>query len=224
MIELDETFRATQINGEPLKPLTEVIRERRATAHFTSEPVPRDVLEDILRLGLLAPSGYNLQPWRFILVEDAANRRKLQAAAFNQPKVSEAPVVLICCGDKEAYRRDIDEILDAGIRHGVGSEATKEKAKQGALQFLDAQNMDVWVNRHTMIAVTHIMLAAEAYGLDTAPMEGFEEDKVKQAFDIPEHVRVVCLLAIGHAQMPDKKFAGRYDLNRVVFHEQWGRG
>lgn len=223
MAEIDQTFRTTQVNGEPLKPLTEVIRERRATMHFTPEPVPREMLEEILRLGLLAPSGYNLQPWRFIVVEDEANRRKLQAAAFNQPKVAEAPVVLICCGDKQAYRRDIDEILDEGIRHGVGAPEAKEKAKQGALQFLDSQNMDVWVNRHTMIAVTHMMLAAEAYGLDTAPMEGFEEDKVKRAFGIPEEVRVVCLLAIGHARMPDKQFAGRHDLRRVVFPEQWGR-
>jgi len=223
MVDINYPFRTTQINGEPLKPLTEVIRQRRATLHFTPEPVPRDVLENILRLGLLAPSGYNLQPWRFILVEDEAHRRKLQAAAFNQAKVAEAPVVIIACGDKQAYRRDLDEIIEEGIRRGVGTPEAKEKAKQAALQFLDSQEMNVWVHRHTMIAVTHMMLAAEAYGFDTAPMEGFEEDKVKQAFDIPESVRVVCLLAIGHARMPDKKFPGRHDLKRVVFHEQWGR-
>jgi nitroreductase len=221
MVEIDYEFRSSKVNGGPLKSITEVIPQRRATAHFTPEPVPQDVLNDILRLGLLAPSGYNLQPWRFIVVEEETNRKKLQAAAFNQPKVAEAPVVIICCGDKQAYRRDIDEIFAEGVRRGAGDPATVEQYKKGALEFLGSHDMNVWVNRHTMISVTHMMLAAEAYGLDTAPMEGFVEAKVKEAFGIPEEVRVVCLLAIGHAQMPDKKFAGRHPIERVVFKENW---
>jgi nitroreductase len=88
----------TQPSGEPLKPFTQVVVERRATNRFTPEEVPEESLNAILRLGLQAPSGYNLQPWRFIVVRDEANRARLQAAAYNQAKVGQAPVVVIAVG------------------------------------------------------------------------------------------------------------------------------
>jgi nitroreductase len=59
-------------------------------------------------------------------------------------------------------------------------------------------------------------------GYDTAPMEGFHEDQVKATLGIPAHVRVVALLAIGHIKGEDKRFAGRFALQRTVFAERWG--
>ena len=84
-------FPQTQVNGAPLKPITQVLLDRRATPHFKHDPVPEEYLEAILSLAAQAPSGYNLQPWRFIVVRDAENRHRLQKAALNQSKVSEAP-------------------------------------------------------------------------------------------------------------------------------------
>lgn len=103
-----------QPNGAPLKPITEVLLERRATMHFKDEEVSDRILEAILKLGGQAPSGYNLQPWRFIVVRDAANRKCLQKAAFNQPKVAEAPVVIIAIGMKEEWKKTADEVLREG--------------------------------------------------------------------------------------------------------------
>src|SRR5215213_7969958 len=84
-----------QPDGEPLKPLTRVLLERRATVRFTDEEVPEEYLNAILALGCQAPSGYNLQPWRFIVVRDAENRRRLQGVPFTQRKLGEGPVVLM---------------------------------------------------------------------------------------------------------------------------------
>jgi Nitroreductase family len=58
-------FPNVQVGGGPQKPITQVLLDRRATAHFRPDPVPDNFLEAILRLGARAPSGYNLQPWRF---------------------------------------------------------------------------------------------------------------------------------------------------------------
>ena len=55
--------------------------------------MPAPYLDAILKLALQAPSGYNLQPWRFIIVQDEQNRNKLQKAAWSQEKITEAPVV-----------------------------------------------------------------------------------------------------------------------------------
>ncbi|HEY0546484.1 MAG TPA: nitroreductase family protein [Pyrinomonadaceae bacterium] len=213
----------TQPNGEPLKPITQVLLERRATNHFTDEPVPDETLNAILKLAAQAPSGYNLQPWRFVVVRDAENRKRLQAAAFNQPKVAEAPVVVIAIGMKEEWQERADEVFSEGAERGAGSPDTWKQAKEGAVQFLTgAQKMDVWVNRHTMIAVTTMMLVAEAYGFDTAPMEGFNAAAVKTEFDIPEEAEVVALLAIGRGAEPEKAYPGRFPLDRIVYSERYG--
>ena len=76
----------TQPNGDALKSIIDVMLERRATMHFAPDPVPDEYLSAILSLAAQAPSGYNLQPWRFIVVRKEENRKRLQAVAFNQPE------------------------------------------------------------------------------------------------------------------------------------------
>jgi nitroreductase len=213
----------TQSDGKPLKPLPQAILERRATNHFTSDPVPDDILNSILLLGAQAPSGYNLQPWRFIVVREEENRKRLQKAAFNQPKVAEAPVVIIAIGMKDEWKELAAEVFEEGAKRGAGDVAMWEKAKDGALKFLTGmQKMDVWVNRHIMIAVTTMMLVAESYGFDTAPMEGFDPAAVKAEFGIPEEGEIVCLLAIGRGAEPEKAYPGRFELDRIVSSEHFG--
>jgi len=213
----------TQSDGTPLKPITQTILDRRATNRFLSDEVPEEYLNAILRLTAQAPSGYNLQPWRFVVVRDPENRKRLQKAAYNQPKVSEAPVVVIALGMKEEWKRLAPEVFHEGARRGAGNPATVDKYMQGALEFLSHQPTAAWVNRHVMIAVTTMMLAAEAYGFDTAPMEGFDAAAVKREFAVPDEAEVVALLAIGRAQPPDKPYTGRFPLDRIVFAEVFGR-
>ncbi len=215
-------YPTTQFDGASLKTITEVVLERRGTNAFTDEEVPQQYLDAILKFGAQAPSGYNLQPWHFIVVREAENRARLQAAAFNQPKVSQAPVVIIAVGMKEQWKTNIDEIFREGAERGAGNPATVEQYKQGALGFVSSFDPALWVNRHTMIALTTMMLVAEAYGFDTAPMEGFDAAAVKREFNIPEEGEVVCLLAIGRAKDPDKAYPGRFALERIVSGERYG--
>ena len=72
------------------KSLQQAIYGRRATPSFDGAPMPMEDLEAILRAGLQAPSGYNLQPWRFVVVQTAEQKKRLRAASFNQAKVEEA--------------------------------------------------------------------------------------------------------------------------------------
>jgi nitroreductase len=82
--------------------------------------------------------------------------------------------------------------------------------------------LNAWLNRHTMIAVTTMMLVAESYGFDTAPMEGFDPEAVKREFGIPAEEEVVALLAIGHAEKPEKVYPGRFPLEQIVYSERYG--
>jgi nitroreductase len=67
-----------------------------------------------------------------------------------------------------------------------------------------------------------MMWMAEALGYDTAPMEGYFEDKIKSVLSIPEAVRVVALLGIGRLKGPDKPDAGHHEMKDVCFGEKWG--
>jgi nitroreductase len=213
---------ATQTGGEPLKPYTEAVIERRATTQFLPDEVPEETLNAILQLGAQAPSGYNLQPWRFIVVRGKENRKKLQAVAYNQAKVGQAPVVIIALGMKEEWKQTAEEVFREGAQRGAGSVDKWQEYMQGALGFLSQMPMNVWVNRHTMIAFTTLMYAAEAYGFDTAPMEGFDAAGIKREFGVPEEAEVVALLAIGRAKEPDKVYPGRFPLERIFFSERYG--
>jgi nitroreductase len=213
---------AVELNGRKLTDIVEVLLQRRATNHFKPDPVPDHDLREILRLAGQAPSGYNFQPWRFIVVRDEENRKRLRKVAFNQEKVSEAPVVVIAVGMKEEPKAMARDILMEGARRGLGSPDKVDAIRDQALNFLSTISMDVWVNRHTMIAFTTMMIVAEAFGYDTAPMEGFDPDGVKREFGIPPEAEVVALLAIGRTREPDKPHPGRLPLERIVFAERFG--
>ena len=101
------------------KTLAQAIRERRATPSFDGEPIPAADLRQILDAGLHAPSGYNLQPWRFVVVQNPEQRKRLRAASYNQAKVEEASAVIVACGDRDGWRKDLDEILRKGRAGGM---------------------------------------------------------------------------------------------------------
>ncbi|MFB3812888.1 MAG: nitroreductase family protein [Terriglobales bacterium] len=214
------------------RPLSEVLCARRATPRFDATPVPDEDLKKILRVGLEAPSGYNLQPWRFVVVRDAAMRKRLREAAMGQSKVEEAPVVIVACGDTRGWKDgDLELMLKMGNEHGF-PESGNESARQAVTALLGGTagtaagisgDISLWLNRHVMIAYTIMMLEAEALGYDTAPMEGFWEDKVREVLGIPEHVRVVALLAVGHRKGDDKLYGGRFPTERTLFAERWGQ-
>jgi len=211
--------------------LSEAITERRATPAFDGSPVPDDVLLAILRAGLKAPSGYNLQPWRFVVVRNPEQKRRLREAAMGQAKVEEAGAVIVCCGDPNAPRgRNLDEVLAEAAKHGF-SEEQNRKVKEAIGSVFSkpacnamgvAPDWAVWINRHVIIAFTTMMWMAEVLGYDTAPMEGFFEDKVKAVLNIPDSIRVVALLGIGRLKGPDKRYAGRHELRDVSFADKWG--
>ena len=209
-------------NGAPLKPLTTLLIERRATAGFTDEPVPDDILRAILLAGAQAPSGWNLQPWRFIVVRDSATRNRLQRAAFNQAKVGEAPVTIVAFGSMAQTRRLKHDIFIDGARRGLGEESSVEELEHRADRFLASIEPAIWLNRHIMIAVTTLMLTAEAYGFDTAPMEGFDPEAIKRELELPADAMVAALLAIGVARTPDRPYPGRLPLAEIAFGERYG--
>ena len=207
------------------KTLSQAIADRRATPSFDGAPIPPEDLRQILDAGLHAPSGYNMQPWRFIVVQSPEQKRRLRAASYNQAKVEEASAVIVACGDADGWRKDLDLMLQLG-RDGGMPESYAAQARTSVSNFLSGfttEEMRAWLNKHVMIATTSMLLMAEVMGYDTAPMEGFEQDKVHEVLRLPMSYWVVALLGIGHLKGTDKYNGGRFEMGHTVFGEEFGK-
>lgn len=79
--------------------MLKVIRCRRSVRKYTGEPVSRDVLEELLRAGMQAPSARNLQPWEFILVTDREILERVPEFHPYSSMVPGASAAILVCGD-----------------------------------------------------------------------------------------------------------------------------
>ncbi len=209
----------TDLPKPSVEEFSHIVTQRRATQHFTSDPVPHEVLDTALALAGQAPSGFNFQPWRFLVVRDPARREALKKASYNQPKIGEAPVMIIAFASKEGWKSHIDEISDmAGKRRGMSSQQIQEQKKK-ATESVAQKVPEVWLTKQVMIAFTTLMLAIEAQGWDTAPMEGFVGTEVVRAFNLPADTEVVALLAVGRAKGAESPHPGRLPVSDIAFDE-----
>lgn len=217
--------KVTQAGNRTAAEFFRLVAERRATPAFSrTSGVPDDDLAIILKAGLEAPSSYNLQPWRFIVVRTPEQRRKLRIAAMNQEQVEQAPVVIVACGDTAGWHDDLESIIDIGLDHGLSEQARMDRKRTNVARDVGSHpNMPQWVTKQTMIAATTMMWMAESLGYDTGPMEGFYEHDVRRVLDIPDHVCVLFLLAIGRLQGEDSQYPGRLPSSRTLFGERYGQ-
>jgi len=220
------------IMTEPLDPagsessptVPDTARRRRATARVEpGRTVDPDLLAQILQLATLTPSPYNLQPWRFVVVRDAANRRKLQACAWNQPKVGQAPVVVIVLGFHEPDRSHLDAMLARRLELGACTPERAAEIRGRAVASLGrVTDRALWTTRSTMLAASRLMLAAESLGVASALVDEFDADAVRATFGVPDDHAVCCLIALGHAA-EDDPFPGRFGLDEVCYSEHFGQ-
>lgn len=83
--------------------LFEAIEKRRSIRRYRPDPVSDEHLKKILEAARLAPSGKNLQPWRFVIVRDAERKKMLAKASMNQMFIAEADVVVVILSDPTIY-------------------------------------------------------------------------------------------------------------------------
>lgn len=79
----------------------DIIKRRRSTRRYKDDEIPEEVLFRVMEAARLAPSGKNLQPWKFILVKEKDLKEKLARAARGQMFIAKAPVIIAACGFPE---------------------------------------------------------------------------------------------------------------------------
>jgi nitroreductase len=169
--------------------------QRRSIRAFEPQPIPREDLDGILDVVRLAPSAFNVQPWRFVIVETPEFKTQLAAAAFNQRQVHSAPAVIVLYSDMQDALATLDETIHPGM-----DAVQRATTRQTILRSFQAQSPDQresWGAAQAHIALGYLLLAAEAHGYQTSPMAGFDAEAVKRLLNLPENARVPALVAIG---------------------------
>ncbi|MDA0267109.1 MAG: nitroreductase family protein [Cyanobacteria bacterium] len=210
----------------PLDTVT-AIQQRRSIKSFKPDPIPPTLLHQLVELTVAAPSSYNLQGWRIVIVQDAAQKQALSEAAFGQPQVVQAPVTFVFAADSSSWQDEavMGQIYQQGLDSGAWPQQTVDYFKGAIPQFMTALGPKTreYTIKDAMIAATHTALAAEALGLSSCFMNGWLEDKVKAvigAADNPD-IGIALLLPIGYAAAP-RQNPGRLPLCANVSVDQLG--
>lgn len=181
--------------------MIQAIRERRSINFFeVGFSLSVDTLQELIRIANLSPSSFNLQPWRLIVVRDPERKKVLRRCAFNQPKVEEASAVFIMIADPNGVEENLDRVLGSWQELGFITPEMKDtyigmaKDLYGTKESLSRK---IFAAKNTGLFAMNLMLAAKGFGLETHPMDGFDEECIKKEFAIPDDKIIPMLIAVG---------------------------
>lgn len=199
-------------------PIIQAIEERRTTNLFDAALDLDDAqIAELVRLATTAPTAFNLQNWRFIAVRTADAKARLRKVAWDQAKVTEAAVTFIVCGQLADHRRMAERlapVVDAGIMPAEMVPGWEGAAKN--LYFEQPQRQRDEAMRTATFGAGTLIHAAQAMGLGSAPMIGFDAEAVAREFALAPDEIPVLLLAVGYAAPQNWPRKPRRPLSQVL--------
>lgn len=150
----------------------EFLVSRSSVREYTGQKVTAEQISYILDCGCTSPSAGNLEAWDVVVVSSEEVRELLSDAAYQQPHVRDAPLLLVVCAN---YIRSMSRYGERGILYAV-QDAT--------------------------IACTSMMLGVHAQRLHSCWVGAFDEEEVKHILGLPVHVRPVAILCVGRGHPP----------------------
>jgi nitroreductase len=186
----------TQLDAATVMTAPEAALSRRSIRNYAPTPIPDADLLQLLRLAGRAPSAFNVQPWRFVVVQDDDLKAKLAEVAHGQQQIVRAPATIVMYSDMESALARIPEAM-----HPDMPAEKRDAGVQGFRGTFAKQTVDereAWGNAQTNIALGYLLLLAESLGYATSPMLGFDPEKVKAQLGLPAHVRITALVSVGY--------------------------
>jgi nitroreductase len=173
--------------------------------------------DELLRLAMLAPTAFNIQHWRFVVVEDPDLRRAIRAVAWDQAQVTDASLLVILCADLKAWEKEPgrywrnaaqpvrDYLIPAIHQYYAGREQVQRDETM----------------RSCGLAGMALMLAAREMGYDSCPMDGFDFDAVGKLIKLPEDHVIAFMVAIGKPLQPAYPRGGQLAMDEVVVRDRF---
>ena len=197
----------------------DAIYQRRAVKHFDPDhKLSADEVTKLLEATVQAPTSFNIQHWRFVVVRDPELRAKIRTEFGNdQAQMTDASLLVIMTGDVKAWQKsperywqnapkDVAELL-------VGWMGPFHEGRDW-LQRDEAQ-------RSIGMAAQTLMLAAKAMGYDSCPMIGFDLDAVAEIVGMPADHCIGPMIAIGKGTQAAWPKPGQLALDEVVFTDRF---
>ncbi len=198
--------------------VTEAINTRRSVKAFDPHHRMTEAeTEQLLTLARLAPTAFNIQNWRFVLVRDPELRKQIRAVAWEQPQVTDASLLIVLCADLKAWEKEPARYW----RH----------APQPVQDFLVPAIHDYYAGREQVQrdeamrscgnAAMTLMLAARELGYDSCPMDGFDFDAVGKLINLPKDHVIAMFVAIGKGMQEPWPRGEKLPLSEVVIENRF---
>jgi nitroreductase len=164
--------------------MLDTIFEHRTIRKYKSDPIPDNILNNILEAGFRASTTGNMQVYSIIVTKNQENRKELCSLHFNQKMVEEAPVLLTFCADFNRFNKWCNQ----------------RQAEPGYDNFLSFFTAAI----DALLVAQNVALAAESYGLGICYLgtTTYQADKLIDFFKCPQGVVPITTLVVGY---PDEK-------------------
>lgn len=208
--------------------VSEAIQKRVTIRSWKPTPVEKEKIVKVLEAGRRAPSWGNVQPWRYIVVQDNARIEELAKVAGGQPHIRTAPVVIVCCGLAEVFsqkmhRESLKQLIEAGVMDWP--DEVLDNVVLGSDVFapyrLGEQVMTVKAGEQIMVSLAYMTLEAINQGLGSCWMGAISPKDAHQVMKLPGNLFVHDFFLLGYPG-EDPKPRPRKEFDKIVFWEKYG--
>jgi nitroreductase len=199
------------------------IRARRSIKSFKNDPIPEGVLQELLSLMQDAPSSWNFQPTRVVMIRSMAQKEALAAAAWGQKQILEAPVTFVFAVSIRGWEKNMGEILKSGVSSGAWPQKFADWIGENAPGFQKGlgDKEREYAIKDAIIMATTLALAAQSKGYSNCYINGWDEVKVKEIIGAEgdSDIAIALLLPIG---LPNSlpKHPGRLPSAKTIFTDR----
>lgn len=205
--------------------VNEALKRRRTTRAFEPDGLmlQREFIEELIAKACMAPSEFDLQPWRFLVVRDRERKEMLYQCAFRQSLIRDASAAIIVCGDTrghEAANRTVKDWIALGLIDQKDALRVETSIK-AAYEASEKARLIMAIRNASYVAMNLMLLATEQ-GIATTPIVSFSEEAIRRAFKIPERYLPVVLVLLGlpSTTSPQPPECPRVPVSQLVFHEE----
>lgn len=199
-------------------PLKQIMQERKSVRKYNATAkISRETIMQLIEDATSAPSSSNMQPWRFIVIDDKEIQKNINFFSFNQEQIETASAIIAVIGDIKMYL-NAEEIYAKNVELGYMPEEIANRLAKDALAMYGAaptSTLENIVHFDAGLVSMQIMLLAKEMGYDTVPMGGFDKAKFAEYMELPENEIPILLLAIGEATAPAYG-SSRLPIDRIV--------
>ncbi len=180
-----------------MKDFLSLCQNRRSVHDFLPDVrISDEEFTAIMEAVRLSPSGYNAQPWHFVLVRKPERVAHIQSIAFDQAHLTTAGNIVIVCADKHFAETDFDRLLAEGKLRNMSKVQLADLANTLKKERSDEQ-LTLRAIRNGAIGAATFLYAAAAKGWATCPMMGFSQRRVIAYINAPERFVPVLMIALG---------------------------